>query len=224
MAAGLPRIGFTGDVTIHEGYVQTVDLRVHERTTAPDGEPAGDPVVLLHGFPQTGHQWRHQQEALALAGYATFAPDNRGFGGTDKPLVRVSRALLAQDVVNYLDAKGIERCTLVGHDWGGIIAFKTAIDHPTRVARLALLDTLCTVWSPQAVHGFWFKAAGRAESFFEHHHRAFIEVLFGGRDAAVLGGRPESPWPVPHGARERPSWIDADDLAHYVDAFRDPHV
>lgn len=200
--------------------VQTADLHVHYLQAG-----TGDrPVVLLHGFPETSHQWRHQLPALADAGYAAFAPDNRGFGGTDKPGVRVSRDLLADDVIRFLDAVGIERCALVGHDWGGIIAFKTAVDHPDRIERLALLDTLCTVWSPLAVHGYWFKVEGLAEEFFADHARDFIEVMFGGKDAACLGGRPRNPWPVPPGERPRQPWIGDDDLRHYVDAFADPLV
>lgn len=201
-------------------HVQTADLRVLERLA---GSGSGHPVVFLHGFPQTSYQWRHQLAAVADAGYAGFAPDNRGFGGTDKPGARVSRSMLAQDVINYLDAKGIERCTLVGHDWGGIIAFKTAIDHPDRIDRLMLIDTLCTVWTSVGPHGWWFKVAGLAEEFFERHHREFIEVLFAGRDASVLGARPQNPWDaIPTGVRPRPDWIDNDDLDHYVRAFADP--
>ncbi len=205
---------------ISTGFVQTVDLRVHERFAGASGD---EPVVFVHGFPQTGYQWRHQLTAVADAGFAGFAPDNRGFGLTDKPGARVNRAMLAQDVMNYLDAKGIETCTLVGHDWGGIIAFKAALDNPHRVTRLALIDTLCTTWSPMGPHGWWFKVPGLAEAFFEQHHRDFIEVLFAGKDSAVLGGRPESPWgAIPAGERPRPGWIDDDALAHYVEAFSDP--
>ena len=181
-------------------------------------------VVLIHGFPQTSHQWRHQIAALADAGYAVFAPDNRGFGATEKPGARVSRALLADDVMRFLDAIGVEKAILVGHDWGGIIAFKTAIDNPDRITRLGLLDTLCTVWSPAAVHGYWFKADGLAEELFRTRHREFIEVLFGGADSAALGVRPASPWPIPPGPRDRPSWISEDDLSTYVRAFSDPDV
>lgn len=202
------------------GHVQTADLRVLERTAGPG---SGEPVVFIHGFPQTGHQWRHQLAAVADAGYAGFAPDNRGFGGTDKPGARVNRAMLAQDVINYLDAKGIDTCTLVGHDWGGIIAFKTAIDHPDRITKLVLIDTLCTTWSSQGPHGWWFKVPGLAEQFFADHHRDFIDVLFAGGDASVLGGRPENPWGrIPGGARPRPAWIDDEALAHYREAFSDP--
>lgn len=213
-SVGVVRVGLVSQ------YVQTVDLRVHERVS---GSGSGNPVVFLHGFPQTGYQWRHQLQAVADAGYAGFAPDNRGFGLTDKPGARVSRAMLAQDVINYLDAKGIGQCTLVGHDWGGIIAFKTAIDHPDRITRLALIDTLCTTWSPVGPHGWWFKVPGLAESFFERHHRTFIDVLFAGADSALLGDRPQSPWGgIPAGVRPRPTWIDDDALTHYRESFADP--
>jgi pimeloyl-ACP methyl ester carboxylesterase len=205
---------------ISEGYVSTTDLRVFERQAG-----TGEPVVFVHGFPQTSYQWRHQLRALSEAGYACFAPDNRGFGGTDAPGARVCRSLLADDVIRYLDARGIGTCTLVGHDWGGIIAFKAAIDHPDRITRLALLDTLCTTWSPAGVHGYWFKAEGLAEAFFAEHHRAFIEVLFAGADSAGLGARPQNPWTaIPAGSRTRPTWIDDEALAHYVRSFSQPEA
>jgi pimeloyl-ACP methyl ester carboxylesterase len=182
----------------------------------------GEPVILLHGFPQTSHEWRHQIAALAEAGYAVFAPDNRGFGGTAKPDVRISRALLARDVVDLMDALGVERAAVVGHDWGGIIGAKLAFDRPERVSRLALLDTLPSVWSPAAVHGWWFKSEGRAEAFFADHHRTMIEVFFGGRAGTDLPGFPEGPWPRGDGSAGRPSWIDAEDLDQYLAAFADP--
>ena len=200
-----------------EQHVTTARLVTFERQLG-----TGEPVVFVHGFPQTGYQWRHQMAALAGAGYACFAPDNRGFGGTEKPGARVSRSMLADDVIGYLDARGIERCTLVGHDWGGIIAFKAAIDHPDRITRLALLDTLCTVWSPAGHHGYWFKAEGVAEQFFADHHDPFIRMLFEGADTAPLGGHPHNPWRIPPGARARPTWIDDDALAQYCGAFADP--
>ncbi len=198
-------------------HVTTSRLVTFERQ-----EGSGQAVVFVHGFPQTSLQWRHQMTALAGAGYACFAPDNRGFGETEKPMARVSRAVLADDVIAYLDARDIETCTLVGHDWGGIIAFKTAIDHPDRITRLAMLDTLCTVWSPAGHHGYWFKAEGVAEQFFADHHDLFIRMLFEGADTTPLGGHPHNPWRIPPGARPRPAWIDDDALTHYRQAFADP--
>ena len=174
----------------HRVSIPGLDVAYHQAGT-------GDPVILLHGFPQTSHEWRHQVPALADAGYAVFAPDTRGFGATDKPDVRVSRALLARDVVDFADALGIERFHLVGHDWGGIIAAKVAFDHPDRIDRLALLDTIASVWAPRAIHGWWFKSEGRAEEYFAAHHRTMIEGFFGGRDGADLPGPPVAPWIAP---------------------------
>lgn len=122
-------------------YVDVGGLRVHYRTL---GEPDASPVVLLHGFPQDSWMWRHQVPVLAEH-HRVIAPDTRGFGYTDKPRVRVTRDVLARDQVGLLDALGIEHAALVGHDWGGIIAFRAAIDFPDRFSRLALIDTLTSV-------------------------------------------------------------------------------
>lgn len=198
-------------------YAEIPGLRMHYLQ-----EGTGDPVVLIHGFPQTSNQWRHQIKALSAAGYACFAPDNRGFGKTDKPIMRITRPILARDIIQFMDAVGIEKAHLVTHDWGGIIGFKVVADYPERVRSVSMIETLCTVWAPLGLHGYWFKAEGLAEEFFTKHHRTFIECLFAGRDGADLPGRPLSPWGIPPGGRPKPNWIDAEDLEHYCDAFADP--
>lgn len=198
---------------MQSNFAETPGLRMHYRQ-----QGTGDPVVLIHGFPETSYEWRHQMPALAEAGYACFAPDVRGFGQTDKPGARVSRHLLARDIIGFMDALGIERAHVVGHDWGGIIAFKLAVEWPERVTRLALLDTLCTVWAPQAVHGYWFKAEPWPEEFFARHHRDFIRAIFA--NDVDLPPRPLSPWQIPRGVMRR--WATEDDLEHYARAFSDP--
>ncbi len=203
-------------MTISSNFVDTPGLRVHYLQAG-----TGEPVVFLHGFPETSHQWRYQVQALADAGFACFAPDNRGFGRTEKPPLRISRGLLARDVVRFMDAVGLESAHLVAHDWGGIIAFKVVADFPERVRRIALLDTLCTVWSPRAQHGYWFKAEGLAEEFFRDHHRAFIDVALGGAPGEQLPGPPASPWRS-LGRRAPLPGIDTEDLEHYRNAFADP--
>ncbi len=197
-------------------YVPTADLRMHYLQ-----EGTGDPVIFLHGFPETSYEWRKQFPALA-GGHALFAPDTRGFGGTDKPGIRVNRTMLAQDVVNFMDALDIERAAVVAHDWGGIIAFKLAIDWPERVSRLAMLDTLCTVWAPAGAHGYWFKAEPLPEEFFAAHHRGFIESIFTGGSEPPLPRRPQSPWPSARPDPGRPTWATAEDVEEYARAFADP--
>lgn len=196
-----------------------------------------EPVLLLHGFPQTSHMWRHQLPVLAER-YAVFAPDTRGYGGTDKPRVRVTRDLLAQDVIDLLDALEIEQVKLVGHDWGGIIAAAVALKHPERVSRLCLIDTLVSVWITWGIHGYWFKCEPQAEDFFAKHHGAFIRSVFGaaGGDGSgrgeerPYGGPPESPWAPVAGAEGSSALARFDmsraftpsDVEHYAAAFADP--
>lgn len=201
---------------MQSNFIQTRDLRMHYLQTG-----TGDPLIFIHGFPETSLEWRHQLDHFGSR-YACFAPDTRGYGQTDKPGIRCTRQLLAQDIVDFMDALGIEQASVVAHDWGGIIAFKLAIDWPERVTRLALLDTLCTVWAPMGVHGYWFKAAPYPEELFANHHAGFIEALFAGGTAGGRGqpmpGRPQSPWQGLGGAR----WASDEVVAEYKRAFADP--
>jgi pimeloyl-ACP methyl ester carboxylesterase len=98
--------------------------------------------VLLHGFPECWYGWRHQLGPLADAGYRVVAPDQRGYNLSDKPpgLDAYTRAVLARDVLGILDHFGAERANVVGHDWGGAVAWWVALQHPERVSRLAALN------------------------------------------------------------------------------------
>jgi len=88
------------------------------------------------------------------------------------------------------------------------------------VTRLALLDTLCTVWPRLGQHGYWFKAEPYPEEFFAKYHRGFIETVITGKTATAMPGRPESPWGyMPAPIR---SWASADEVEHYAKAFADP--
>ena len=205
--------------------VETASLRVHVREA---GE--GDPVLLLHGFPQDSWMWRHQMAALSDR-WRCIAPDTRGYGLTDKPRIRVTRDLLARDVVELLDALDIERAAVVGHDWGGIIASATAFRYPDRVSRLGLVDTLCSVWIPWGIHGWWFKDEPRAERFFEQHGTEFIGSVFGGRPRTYTGP-PASPWAPVEGSEGSAAmsgwdptryWTE-EDVDHYVSVFDHPDV
>ncbi|BBG02587.1 MULTISPECIES: alpha/beta hydrolase [Pseudonocardia] len=198
-------------------WVPIPGLRVHALAAGTDR--TGPPVVLLHGFPQTSHCFRHQLTTLSEAGHPAYAMDTRGFGRTGKPHTRVSRALLADDVVRFCTALGLRDVTLVGHDWGGLIAFKAAIDRPDLFTRLALLDSNTTVITPAITHPYWFKAEPLPEEFLAQHARELVEVRLGGRDSTVLGGRPGNPYAVAAGPRPLPFFLTESDLAHYADAF-----
>jgi pimeloyl-ACP methyl ester carboxylesterase len=112
----------------------------------PDGQGGqgdGELVLLLHGFPQTGWCWRNQLPVLAGAGYRAIATDQRGYSPRARPteVEDYRNAALVGDVVGIADAVGAERFHLVGHDWGGAIAWQVAGRHAERVATLTVLST-----------------------------------------------------------------------------------
>ena len=102
----------------------------------------GRPVVLLHGFPDSGRLWRHQVPALAAAGFRVIVPDLRGYGRSDKPeaIEAYSMAFLAADVLAVLADLDIARAHVVGHDWGAALAWGLASLAPGRVDHLAVLS------------------------------------------------------------------------------------
>jgi pimeloyl-ACP methyl ester carboxylesterase len=102
----------------------------------------GPPVVLLHGWPDSGRLWRHQVPALAAAGFQVVVPDLRGYGRSDKPedVEAYSMGLLAGDVMAILAELKIARAHLVGHDWGAALAWGLASLAPTIVDHLAVLS------------------------------------------------------------------------------------
>lgn len=109
-----------------------------------DSGPADGPaVVLLHGFPQTVGSWRAVADGLNAAGLRTLAPAQRGYCPTARPQDRSAyrMSMLVGDVVALLDAAGIERAHVVGHDWGGSVAWVLAAEHPQRVRTVSVLST-----------------------------------------------------------------------------------
>jgi pimeloyl-ACP methyl ester carboxylesterase len=106
------------------------------------GPADGRPVVLLHGFPDSSRLWVEQVAALSGAGYRVIVPDQRGYGGSDKPteVDAYNIVQLAIDVVAILDAVGVESASVVGHDWGAAVAWAVASFAAERVERLVVLS------------------------------------------------------------------------------------
>ncbi len=121
---------------------------------------AGPPVVLLHGFPQTHLAWREVAVALARD-HRVICPDLRGYGGSDKPPGDYSKRRMAADVVELARALGHERFALAGHDRGALVAFRAALDHPSAVSHLAVLDVIPVV-------DLWASLTGTAGVFAFH--------------------------------------------------------
>jgi pimeloyl-ACP methyl ester carboxylesterase len=100
----------------------------------------GYPVVLLHGIPQSSFEWRHVMPRLAEK-YRVIAPDLRGLGDTSRPSGGYDKKTVAADIWELVSSKlGIEKLFLVGHDWGGPVAFSLAAHHPEAVEALSVLD------------------------------------------------------------------------------------
>jgi epoxide hydrolase 4 len=102
----------------------------------------GPPVILLHGFPENWTAWTHQIDPLVDAGFSVIAPDLRGYGSSDRPKGRSAYRMrhLVGDVAAIIRDTGHPTATVVGHDWGGVIAWAAAAAHPELVRRLVILN------------------------------------------------------------------------------------
>jgi pimeloyl-ACP methyl ester carboxylesterase len=107
-----------------------------------EGGGDGTPVIFLHGFPDSGRLWRHQVSALADAGFRVIVPDLRGYGGSDKPeaVDQYHMLFLLSDMGCVLDAEGVSRAHVVGHDWGAALAWVAAASIPERVDHLVAMS------------------------------------------------------------------------------------
>jgi epoxide hydrolase A/B len=101
------------------------------------------PLVLCHGWPEIAFSWRHQIKALGEAGIRVIAPDQRGYGATDRPEPVEAYDLehLTGDLVGLLDHLKIDKAVFVGHDWGGFVVWQMALRHPDRVAGVVGVNT-----------------------------------------------------------------------------------
>jgi len=122
-----------------ERFIDTNGIRLHVILAGPTN---GKPVVLLHGFPEFWYGWRHQIEPLAAAGYRVMVPDQRGYYLSDKlDGVKYYRIdLLSKDIIGLLDKLGHQAAYVVGHDWGGMVAWQLATDYPQRLSKVVILN------------------------------------------------------------------------------------
>lgn len=121
---------------MHHEYLKTNGIQLHYVT-----EGNGPLMLLLHGFPEFWYSWRHQIQAFSRD-YKVVALDLRGYNNSDKPKEVSAYALpeLIKDVEGVIRALGYDRCVLVGHDWGGLIAWAFAYAHPQLLDRLIVLN------------------------------------------------------------------------------------
>src|SRR5690349_17279940 len=136
-AETLKSITLEAEPELREGYADVGDVRLHY---VEAGE--GPLVVLLHGFPEFWFGWRKQIAPLAEAGFRVVVPDLRGYNLSSRPgrIRDYSSDKLADDISGLIRELGYKSAMLVGHDWGGTVAWTTAMNHPEVVERLAILD------------------------------------------------------------------------------------
>lgn len=175
-------------------------------------EGRGEPVLLLHGFPESWWSWRHQMTALSAAGFRAIAPNQRGYELSDKPRgVSSYRAeKLAGDVAGVVAKLGLGRVHLVGHDWGGAVAWYVAAWHPEIVRKLVILN---------APHpSVFLRTLARSPKQLRMSWYMFLFQLPGVAERFVLadGFLERAMRTVRDGA------IGPDDLARFRDALRQP--
>jgi len=126
---------------LRHDFVQANGLRFHVASCEPAG--GGERLALfLHGFPECWYSWREQLPLLARLGWRAWAPDLRGYGESDRPphVADYDLERLLDDVSGLIRAAGARETLLVGHDWGGVIAWFFAMRRPEEIARLCIMN------------------------------------------------------------------------------------
>jgi pimeloyl-ACP methyl ester carboxylesterase len=120
-------------------FIRANDVNLHVAVAGPQD---GDPVILLHGFPDASFGWAAQIRALADAGYFVVTPDQRGYNLSEKPVGRENYRmdLLVEDVIALADALDLPQFNLAGHDFGALVSWHLAGRRPERIKRLAILN------------------------------------------------------------------------------------
>jgi pimeloyl-ACP methyl ester carboxylesterase len=225
----------TSPPEITHRFVNTNGIRMH---IAEAGE--GPLVILCHGFPECWYSWRHQIPALAAAGYHAVAPDQRGYGQTDRPdgAERYTMLHLVGDIVGLLDALNEDTAVIVGHDWGAPVAWNAALMRPDRLRAVAGLSVPYVPRGPMSMlqafkmaagenfYMVYFQKPGDAEGVLERDVRASIRGILYSASGDAL---PEYRW-NPVGAGFDPStlpahvplppWLTEADIDFYATEFQ----
>ena len=176
----------------------------------------GFPVVLLHGFPQSSYEWRHILGSLGTR-FHVIAPDLRGMGDSQTCDTGQDRRTLATDIKGLLDAFGFERAVIIGHDYGGAVAQRFALDCPEAVERLVCIDIPYypalpafseRLWSPAQLAHSWY--------MFLHLDPVLPEKIAEAAGASYLR------WFYEHGSGSKGSPFSDADIAEYARWFTQP--
>jgi pimeloyl-ACP methyl ester carboxylesterase len=193
------------------------------------GDPAAPPVILLHGFPESHRTWRGIAPLLRDR-FRLVMPDQRGFAGSDRPqeVEAYRTAAVVEDVFALADALGIDRFALVGHDWGGAVAWAAAIKGDPRVERLGIVNSphpvifqksLIEESGQRAASQYMnaFRAPGFEQAVAAMGYEAFFDKSFGGHvDLATIPGAEKrqyiAQWSKPGALTAMLNWYRASPL------------
>lgn len=224
---------------IKHRFVQTNGIKMH---IAEQGE--GPLVVLSHGFPECWYSWRHQLPALAAAGYHAVAPDQRGYGQTDRPEAIEAYDLfqLTGDIVGLVNALGRDQAVVVGHDIGSTVASHCALLRPDIFHAVGLLsvpylprsaedlrptDRMKRMVGENQFYQLYFQEPGKAEAELEADVR---KTMRGSLYAASGDPPPEKHWRFVFGKSEKlldsisqpdtlPAWLTEQDIDFFTKEF-----
>jgi pimeloyl-ACP methyl ester carboxylesterase len=187
-------------------------LRLHVVEAGPADGPL---VILLHGFPEFWRGWRHQIGPLTRAGFRVVVPDQRGYNLSDKPdgISAYGVERLAADILALADSYGVAAFDLVGHDWGGIVAFWLAARHPGRIRRLAILNAP----HPDAFGPYMRRHPSQVVRSL---YAAFFQLP--GLPERMLSARNHAALARALTATARPGAFTPEDLAAYREAWAQP--
>ncbi len=186
-------------------FAQAGEIRMHYAEAG-----TGEPLVLLHGWPQHWYMWRRQIPELAKH-YRVIAPDTRGFGWSEAPPGSYDKRELATDLINFLDALGLDRVRLAGHDWGGWAGFLACIAHPQRFERFVALN-IPPPWPKTDLHTV---AASRRFWYMGVAASPLGRYLLRNRPRDVMDRTLRGRSPNPS------AWSD-EEVAVFADQFREP--
>ncbi len=197
--------------------VEALRLRTNgvELDAVAAGPENGPLVILLHGFPEFWYGWRRQIGPLAAAGLRVLVPDQRGYNRSGKPQGRQAYVLdtLADDVLGLASALGRGRFAVVGHDWGGVVAWHLAGRNPERIERAAILNAP----HPATLQRYMLAHPGQAaKSWYVGFFQAPLlpEMVLGAGDFAAMRRS--------LGATARPGTFTVEDAARYRAAWGQP--
>lgn len=195
-----PYESFTLPPGAAEGYVATNGVRLHYVAAGGSAGSRGPLVVLLHGFPEFWYSWREVLPALSEH-CPVVAPDLRGYNLSDKPRRGYDLPTLCADVAGLIQALGARDAVVVGHDWGGVIAWEFAMRYPALTRRLVILNAphpaalLRELRTPRqlrrSLYAFFFQLPWLPEWVIARDQYAVVRHIFQARGADGAGLAPE---------------------------------